>query len=90
QSILGATSISNNSWALFEQNTTYSGEEITDEIEFSWSGIDDGDWAGYYGPRFISPRISILGHPCPSCNDNVQNQDEMGVDCGGVCDSCDR
>jgi len=24
----------------------------------------------------------------PSCNDGIQNQDEDGVDCGGVCDAC--
>ena len=90
ESVLGSTSISNDTWQLFEQNTTYSGLEIPDEIYFTWSGLDDGDWAGYYGPQFVSPRISILGHPCPSCNDDVQNQNETGVDCGGVCDACER
>jgi len=27
---------------------------------------------------------SVFFHP-PSCSDNVQNQDERGIDCGGVC-----
>jgi hypothetical protein len=28
------------------------------------------------------------GGPAPSCNDDIQNQDETGVDCGGVCPAC--
>jgi hypothetical protein len=26
--------------------------------------------------------------PCPTCNDGVKNQDEEGIDCGGVCPVC--
>ena len=29
--------------------------------------------------------VIILVHPAPSCFDNIQNQNETGVDCGGVC-----
>jgi hypothetical protein len=25
----------------------------------------------------------------PTCSDGIQNQDETGVDCGGVCDTCE-
>ncbi|MBW2523983.1 MAG: DUF4990 domain-containing protein [Deltaproteobacteria bacterium] len=25
---------------------------------------------------------------CPSCDDGIQNQDETGVDCGGICAAC--
>jgi len=27
-------------------------------------------------------------NPCPSCTDGIQNQDETGIDCGGVCAPC--
>jgi hypothetical protein len=27
--------------------------------------------------------------PIESCFDNIQNQDETGIDCGGVCDACE-
>jgi len=28
--------------------------------------------------------------PIPSCTDGIQNQDETGIDCGGVCASCNE
>jgi hypothetical protein len=28
------------------------------------------------------------GGSLPSCEDGIQNQDETGVDCGGVCGAC--
>ena len=27
--------------------------------------------------------------PTETCTDNIQNQDETGIDCGGVCDACE-
>lgn len=33
--------------------------------------------------------ITININAVPSCNDGIQNQDETGIDCGGVCDECD-
>jgi hypothetical protein len=29
-----------------------------------------------------------IGSDTPSCSDGFQNQDETGIDCGGVCDPC--
>jgi hypothetical protein len=29
-----------------------------------------------------------ISHPYPNCFDNIQNQGELGVDCGGPCDAC--
>ncbi len=33
---------------------------------------------------FLSPKLT----PAPSCSDNIQNQGETGVDCGGPCLPC--
>ena len=35
-----------------------------------------------------SPDNQCLAGPCPSCTDNVRNQNEEDVDCGGPCPSC--
>ncbi len=29
-----------------------------------------------------------VSRPFPDCNDNIQNQGELGVDCGGPCNPC--
>ena len=29
-----------------------------------------------------------VGTPAENCSDGIQNQDETGIDCGGLCDSC--
>ncbi len=44
-----------------------------------------------YGLIFISFLVFIylsFLKPAPSCFDNKQNQDETGLDCGGVCGPC--
>lgn len=32
--------------------------------------------------------INVMRQPAPTCSDGVKNQDETGVDCGGVCGAC--
>lgn len=32
--------------------------------------------------------FAVLVYEAPSCSDGVRNQNEVGVDCGGVCSSC--
>lgn len=32
----------------------------------------------------------LVGWPRPSCFDGIQNQNEEGIDCGGVCNSCEQ
>ena len=33
---------------------------------------------------------AVIQDPVASCTDGIQNQDETGVDCGGVCQACDE
>lgn len=55
-----------------------------------WNGAD---FEGYTGSEWKSLTMC----PCdgenpptpPSCNDGIKNQNETGVDCGGVCPPCD-
>jgi hypothetical protein len=52
------------------------------------------DFLGVSRPQGISYDIGafeyISSDPIPeSCSDNIQNQDETGIDCGGVCDVCE-
>ncbi len=37
---------------------------------------------------WIDTAVETLGPPPPSCDDNIQNQDEDSIDCGGVCGAC--
>ncbi|OED44966.1 hypothetical protein AB832_01675 [Flavobacteriaceae bacterium (ex Bugula neritina AB1)] len=32
--------------------------------------------------------INVTGDSGPTCNDNIQNGDETGIDCGGSCEPC--
>jgi len=48
----------------------------------------DGDILFVSGLKRYNPDLCILLQP--SCKDGVQNQDEEGIDCGGVCGSCER
>lgn len=32
----------------------------------------------------------LIGRPRPSCFDGIQNQNEEGIDCGGICNSCEK
>ena len=37
----------------------------------------------------MGANIDLVGiQSTESCSDNIQNQDETGIDCGGVCDTC--
>jgi hypothetical protein len=47
--------------------------------------------------NFANVRYSVFGNiykiiygSVPSCSDNIKNQNEEGVDCGGVCPKCDN
>ena len=44
-----------------------------------------GRFAGRYGGNIGGFEFSEITE---SCSDNIQNQDETGIDCGGVCDAC--
>lgn len=33
-------------------------------------------------------RFETGSNPTPTCSDNIQNQNETGIDCGGVCPAC--
>ena len=81
---IGTTS---DSWVL-EQNT-FSGYSSSPAFVYLEHGGRDGEyWAGWYGTKFDGARITVLGIPCPSCSDGVQNQEETGIDCGGICAAC--
>jgi hypothetical protein len=43
------------------------------------------EYLGNTCPENICSRAVVLAE---SCTDNIQNQDETGIDCGGVCDAC--
>jgi hypothetical protein len=38
---------------------------------------------------FIGFLIFKIVQPKPSCFDNIRNNGETGVDCGGICQSCE-
>ena len=40
-----------------------------------------------YGPP--TKPLSVVNADTPTCNDGVQNQNEEGVDCGGLCPTCE-
>lgn len=49
-----------------------------------------------YGGFFVLLTLLVLWFlntsflaPSPTCSDGIQNQGELGVDCGGPCESCD-
>ena len=47
---------------------------------------DDGNITPVYGE--CRPFNTVEPPPPPTCSDGIQNQDETGIDCGGVCGSC--
>jgi len=69
-------------------------------IEAEKEGITDGSEECYFPLKFSSShsedgsfvKISIIpsyAQIVESCSDEIMNQDETGIDCGGVCNSCD-
>lgn len=42
----------------------------------------------FFVGEFIGDSFIINGNETESCSDGIQNQDELGIDCGGVCSSC--
>jgi hypothetical protein len=48
-------------------------------LEYAYSTKPDG---------IIKAGSTSLGEPTPTCNDDIQNGDETGVDCGGSCTPC--
>ena len=45
-------------------------------------------WLGGDCPMSLGQFTITVGPPAPTCNDGILNQDETGVDCGGVCPEC--
>jgi len=39
-------------------------------------------------PEPTTVQITVMGDLAPTCDDGIQNGDEVGVDCGGSCDPC--
>ncbi len=54
-----------------------------------WAENTIGEWSQTEMMQVI---VNICAESCdvapPSCSDEIQNQDETDVDCGGVCDAC--
>lgn len=55
----------------------------------------DGNWQFCVYDDYNSDSGTILGWsitfgtpPAPTCSDGIMNQDETGIDCGGVCPAC--
>jgi len=71
---------------------------------YTFTSIGDGSFAGlYYGSYSVTDHNGdtlVLGAnlsvtivtefcvPSPTCNDDIQNGDETGIDCGGSCADC--
>lgn len=51
------------------------------------SGITDIT-AGYKAAVLAAYHTVYDGAPAASCSDGIQNQNETGIDCGGVCSAC--
>ncbi len=83
--------------------TVASNEEITFNVNawpVQWKALSDLNWQ----TRYISftksdvgasiGEIYICGSPVDgtqaSCSDGIQNQNETGIDCGGICAPCDN
>jgi hypothetical protein len=49
-------------------------------------GVFSGEIDGF--PIELYEAIEDVPLPPPSCIDGIQNQDETGIDCGGVCPAC--
>ncbi|KKQ21825.1 MAG: hypothetical protein US37_C0007G0023 [Candidatus Moranbacteria bacterium GW2011_GWF2_37_11] len=57
------------------------------------SAILTNDIVGTVRPQGVSYDIGAFEYTSAeksieTCSDNIQNQDETGIDCGGVCDAC--
>ncbi|MDA7502199.1 M43 family zinc metalloprotease [Chitinophagales bacterium] len=53
--------------------------------------VTDGSSSVASGGSFSSTETTnfcLGGGPTPTCSDNIQNQGEEGVDCGGPCEAC--
>ena len=59
----------------------YEGKEEIAEVGKSSLGSARGGGGSSSGPGIPVP-------PIPDCTDGIQNQDELGVDCGGSCSPC--
>lgn len=72
-------------------NPTYHGQLSPPRVIF-YSGCGTDEYPYGNGWR-VSYTVTLLGtstpSDCGSCSDGVQNQDETGIDCGGVCGSCE-
>lgn len=55
----------------------------------SGTGGQSGNPTGGMSGTYIIDNMSLGADPVPTCSDGIQNQDETGIDCGGVCpDTC--
>jgi hypothetical protein len=77
------TPILNSQYSDFEDNQYdyIIPEEGSSNLGASFSGDVDGVSVTFYEYEEDTPDYE-------SCSDGIQNQDETGIDCGGVCDSC--
>jgi len=77
--------------ALNDMSIDYSAEIEDAETWLKEQQTEDGNWnANIEDTAFVLyAAFSDEGVSAASCADNIQNQGEEGVDCGGPCDSCD-
>lgn len=63
---------------------------ITDKVRCRWhvrTSVNAGGRLDYSGRQAIYVRLYGDAY-VPSCDDGIKNQDEVEIDCGGVCPSC--
>ncbi|EKE15954.1 MAG: hypothetical protein ACD_11C00069G0001 [uncultured bacterium] len=52
------------------------------------NGVDNITLSSYIWEYLGNQIPSEIYNTIESCTDNIQNQDETGIDCGGVCEAC--
>ncbi len=73
-------------------NYSEKGEVIYENETYTDYCVDEGLLVEYYCDKEVKEDEKacncINGACAETCTDGIQNQDEEGVDCGGVCDPC--
>ncbi|MFW6378668.1 MAG: hypothetical protein ACOCZV_01470, partial [Nanoarchaeota archaeon] len=83
-----STVVSNFSAFILAENTT-SVSNVDDSSSDSDSSSSSGSSSSSSSGSIGGNMGGVSTEPEPNCSDGIKNQDEMGIDCGGVCNvSC--
>ncbi|MDU8885648.1 T9SS type A sorting domain-containing protein [Yeosuana sp. MJ-SS3] len=76
-----------NTWTSFSFTTT-TGPDVSGGVTFQLTATTSADVGSTAQMFYDNVKITLSAPPAETCMDGIQNQDETGVDCGGVCPAC--